>query len=111
LSVFDADLNGTDVPHGKPDRTLFLIAAKALNTPPAECLVVEDASAGIEAARDGGTVGLGIARLGDEALLHAADADLVVTASIRSIRTSLPMACCGSDPIRRHRFMHDAPYS
>jgi beta-phosphoglucomutase len=79
LSVFDADLSGTDVPHGKPDPTLFLLAAKALGTSPAECLVVEDAPAGIQAARAGGMAGLGIARLGDEALLHAADADLVVT--------------------------------
>jgi beta-phosphoglucomutase-like phosphatase (HAD superfamily) len=79
LSVFDADLSGTDVAHGKPDPALFLLAAKALNTPPAECLVVEDAPAGIRAARAGGMAGLGIARLGDEALLHAADANLVVT--------------------------------
>jgi len=79
LSIFDADLSGTDVPRGKPDPALFLLAAKALNTPPAECLVVEDAPAGILAARAGGMAGLGIARLGDEALLHAADANLVVT--------------------------------
>ncbi len=79
LSVFDADLSGTDVPHGKPDPTLFLLAAKALDTPPVECLVIEDAPAGIQAARAGGMAGLGIARLGDEALLHAADAELVVT--------------------------------
>jgi HAD superfamily hydrolase (TIGR01509 family) len=79
LSVFDADLSGTDVAHGKPDPALFLLAAKALNTPPAECLVVEDAPAGVRAARAGGMAGLGIARLGDEALLQAADANLVVT--------------------------------
>src|SRR4051794_6290219 len=79
LSVFDADLSGTDVPHGKPDPTLFLLAAKALDIPPAQCLVVEDAPAGILAAHAGGMAGLGIARLGDEALLHAAGADLVVT--------------------------------
>jgi len=79
LSIFDADLSGTDVPRGKPDPALFLLAAKALNVPPAQCLVVEDAPAGIEAARAGGMAALGIARLGDEALLRAAAADLVVT--------------------------------
>src|SRR3954469_4740089 len=79
LSVFDADLSGTDVPHGKPDPALFLLAAEALDIPPAQCLVVEDAPAGILAARAGGMAALGIARLGDEALLHAAGADLVVT--------------------------------
>jgi HAD superfamily hydrolase (TIGR01509 family) len=78
-SIFDADLSGTDVPRGKPDPALFLLAAKALQIPPARCLVVEDAPAGIKAARAGGMTSLGIARLGDEALLRAAQADLVVT--------------------------------
>ena len=79
LSIFEADLSGADVPRGKPDPALFLLAARALNVPPAQCLVIEDAPAGIEAARAGGMASLGIARLGDEALLHAAAADLVVT--------------------------------
>lgn len=79
LSLFDADLSGTDVPRGKPDPALFLLAAKALDIPPSECVVFEDAPAGILAARAGGMKGLGIARLGDEALLHGAGADLVVT--------------------------------
>lgn len=78
-SIFDADLSGTDVPRGKPDPALFLLAAKALQIPPAQCLVIEDAPAGISAARAGGMASLGIARLGDEALLRAAGADLVVT--------------------------------
>ena len=79
LSVFDADLSGTDVPRGKPDPALFLLAAKALDVPPPQCLVVEDAPSGVAAARAGGMAALGIARLGDEALLRAASADLVVT--------------------------------
>jgi beta-phosphoglucomutase len=79
LSVFDANLSGVDVPRGKPDPALFLLAAEALNIPPGQCLVVEDAPAGIEAARAGGMASIGIARLDDEALLRAAKADLVVT--------------------------------
>lgn len=79
LSIFDANLSGVDVPRGKPDPALFLLAAKALNVPAAQCLVIEDAPAGIEAARAGGMASIGIARLGDEALLQAAKADLVVT--------------------------------
>jgi beta-phosphoglucomutase len=74
LSIFDADLSGVDVPRGKPDPALFLLAAKALDIPPVQCLVVEDAPAGIRAARAGGMAALGIARLGDEALLRAAKA-------------------------------------
>jgi beta-phosphoglucomutase len=79
LSVFGADLSGRDLPRGKPDPAIFLLAAQALGIPPVQCLVVEDASAGIKAARAGGMAALGIARLGDEALLRAAGADLVVT--------------------------------
>ena len=79
LSIFDVDLSGTDVPRGKPDPALFLLAAMALKVPPTQCVVVEDAPAGIAAARAGGMASVGIARLGDEALLQAARADLVVT--------------------------------
>lgn len=79
LSLFDADLSGHEVPKGKPDPALFLLAAEAVKTPPWQCVVVEDAPAGIRAARAGGMTALGIARLGDEALLHEAGADLVVT--------------------------------
>lgn len=79
LSLFDADLSGHEVPKGKPDPALFLLAADAVKTPPGQCVVVEDAPAGIRAARAGGMTALGIARLGDEALLHEVGADLVVT--------------------------------
>jgi HAD superfamily hydrolase (TIGR01509 family) len=43
MSLFDADLSGREVPHGKPDPALFLLAAEALGMPPAHCMVVEDA--------------------------------------------------------------------
>ena len=79
MSIFTADLSGTDVPRGKPDPALFLLAAQALHVQPAQSLVVEDAPAGIVAARAGGMASVGIARLGDEELLRAAKADLVVT--------------------------------
>ena len=79
LSVFDADLSGREVPHGKPDPALFLLAAEALGMLPAHCMVVEDAPSGIKAARAGGMAALAIARLHDEALLRDAGADLVLT--------------------------------
>jgi HAD superfamily hydrolase (TIGR01509 family) len=77
--IFDADLSGRDVAHGKPHPDIFLLAAAALAVAPAACVVVEDAPAGIQAARAGGMAALGIARLHDAALLQAAGADLVVT--------------------------------
>jgi beta-phosphoglucomutase-like phosphatase (HAD superfamily) len=43
-------------------------------------VVVEDAPAGIEAAKAGGMMALGVARLNDDELLEAAGADLVVKA-------------------------------
>ena len=98
LSVFDADLSGTDVPRGKPDPALFLLAAKALGIPPPQCLVVEDAPAGIAAARAGGMAALGIARLGDEALLRAASADLVVTSLDQVDTAAIPAGILRTRP-------------
>lgn len=79
LSAFDADLSGAEVPHGKPAPDLFELAARTLGMPADECLVIEDAPAGVEAAHAGGMQAVGIARLGDEALLAGAKAELVVT--------------------------------
>lgn len=87
LDCFDANLCGQDVRRGKPDPELFLLAAAALGVVPTGCLVVEDAPAGIEAAKRGGMAGLGVARLsGAAAMLRAAGADLVV-ASLDEVAT------------------------
>ena len=60
-SLFDAISDGHSVERQKPAPDLFLHAAQQLGLSPAECIVVEDAAAGIEAARAGGfrSVGLG----------------------------------------------------
>lgn len=60
-SLFDAISDGYSVERAKPAPDLFLHAAGQLGLPPSECVVVEDAAAGIEAARAGGfrSVGLG----------------------------------------------------
>jgi HAD superfamily hydrolase (TIGR01509 family) len=76
--LFHTDLSGRDVPHGKPAPDLFLLAAAALATPPEACLVLEDAPAGIQAARAAGMQALGIARAGEDATLAEAGATLVV---------------------------------
>ena len=77
--AFAADLSGREVSRGKPDPEIFLAAAEALDLAPGECFVVEDAVAGIEAAKAGGMAALGVARADDAELLTAAGADLVVT--------------------------------
>ena len=79
LDLFDANVNGRAVPHGKPDPAIFLAAADALGLPPECCFVVEDASAGVAAARAGGMYAIGVARHDDAAALHAEGADIVTT--------------------------------
>ena len=54
LNAFDAITDGNDIIRSKPDPEVFLKAAKMLGLKPEECLVVEDAQAGIQAAHDGG---------------------------------------------------------
>ena len=58
---FDAIADGTDIQNSKPHPEVFLLAAQRLGFNPDECLVVEDAKAGIEAATRGGfeSAGLG----------------------------------------------------
>jgi beta-phosphoglucomutase len=79
FDYFDANVCGRDLRRGKPDPEIFLLAAEELRTAPSVCFVVEDAPAGIEAAKAGGMTGLGVARHHDASLLSAAGADLVVT--------------------------------
>jgi HAD superfamily hydrolase (TIGR01509 family) len=58
-------ISAEDVRAGKPDPEVFLVAAARLGVPPARCVVVEDAAAGIEAARRAGmrSVGVGSGRV------------------------------------------------
>ena len=58
--AFDAVADGNAIRNSKPDPEVFLLAAKLLNLSPANCLVVEDADAGVQAALDGGMRVLGV---------------------------------------------------
>jgi beta-phosphoglucomutase-like phosphatase (HAD superfamily) len=79
LDYFDADVSGRDFAHGKPDPEIFLTAAHELGVEARCAMVLEDASAGVEAAKAGGMAAIGIARADDAGLLTAAGADIVVT--------------------------------
>ena len=57
---FDAVADGNHIKNSKPDPEVFLLAAKMLNIPPENCLVVEDADAGVEAALNGNMKVLGV---------------------------------------------------
>ena len=65
---------------GKPESDIFTTAAFNLGTIPAESIVVEDATSGVEAGRNGGFgLVIGLARENNQKELLANGADLVVT--------------------------------
>ncbi|MFC2127970.1 beta-phosphoglucomutase [Bacteroidota bacterium] len=70
LDAFTAIVDGNDVSLAKPDPEVFLIAAKKLQLKPENCFVIEDAAAGIEAARRAKMISIGI---GEEDMLGKAD--------------------------------------
>ena len=77
---FDAVADGNQITHSKPDPEVFLLGAKLLNLDPKNCMVVEDADAGVEAALNGGmrVLGVGSASANPKATFTAAslaDAD------------------------------------
>lgn len=63
--VFDAVSDGANITRSKPDPEVFLKAAEFLGIEPHECLVVEDARAGIDAAKAGGMKAAGLGEAGD----------------------------------------------
>ena len=54
LPSFGALATGDEVAHGKPAPDLFLLAARRLGVPPAECLALEDSAAGVQSAQAAG---------------------------------------------------------
>ncbi|MFA5815016.1 MAG: beta-phosphoglucomutase [Bacteroidales bacterium] len=59
-AAFDSIVDGNRVANAKPDPEVFLIAAADLKLEPKDCLVFEDAIAGVEAAHNGGMKCIGI---------------------------------------------------
>ena len=59
-AAFDAVVTGDEVTRGKPDPQCFLIGARELGGKPEGCLVLEDAYAGICAARAAGMIVIGV---------------------------------------------------
>ncbi len=59
-SEFDTIIDGTMIVHTKPDPEIFLLAAHKLGIKPSECLVFEDAEAGVEAALAAGMKCVGV---------------------------------------------------
>ncbi|MGH8296918.1 MAG: HAD-IA family hydrolase, partial [Steroidobacteraceae bacterium] len=82
-ALFDARVDGIDIDarglKGKPDPDAFLECAAALGAAPARSVLIEDASAGVEAGRRGGFgLVIGVDRGGNREALAASGADMVV---------------------------------
>lgn len=68
--LFDAVIDGTKVSKAKPDPEVFLAASTELALPPSDCVVFEDAEAGVQAGKAAGCRVVGI---GSPDILGAAD--------------------------------------
>lgn len=75
-NLFDAIVSGNDIEKGKPAPDIFLLASKMLSLETEECIVFEDAMLGVEAAKKGGFVCVGVDRYKRPERL--AKADLVI---------------------------------
>ena len=75
--LFDAVVDGTMITHSKPDPEIFLLAAQKVGVAPSQCIVFEDAEAGVEAALAAGMKCVGV---GSEVQLGKANAIVKTTA-------------------------------
>jgi alpha,alpha-trehalose phosphorylase len=73
--MFDAVVDGTHIQRSKPDPEVFTLAGMRVNVPPQQCLVVEDAAAGVDAGLAAGmhVLAVGSAVTHPRASLRAAD--------------------------------------
>ncbi|WP_149303988.1 beta-phosphoglucomutase [Pareuzebyella sediminis] len=70
ISYFNTIIDGNNVTKAKPDPEVFLLAAQELGVRPQECVVFEDAVAGIQAAKNASMTSIGI---GDAKILAEAN--------------------------------------
>jgi beta-phosphoglucomutase len=70
LHYFDAIIDGNNISKGKPDPQVFQMGADATNCKPEECVVFEDALAGVQAGKAGGMKVIGV---GSGEILKEAD--------------------------------------
>ncbi len=75
---FEATVAGDEVTRCKPDPEIYLTAAAKLGLAPCECIVFEDAEAGIEAAKRAGMKVVALATTFDREFLATTDADMII---------------------------------
>lgn len=86
LPVPEVLVTSDDVTNGKPHPEPYLKGAEQMGVKPAECLVIEDAPAGIQSARAGGMKVIGMASTYGAEKLREADA---VVRGFAGLRVSL----------------------
>ena len=93
---FAAVVSMEDTTKGKPDPEVFLLAAQKLEVEPRRCLVIEDAPAGVQAAKAGGMKCVGVTFVGHHSAetLAEAGADLVVS-SLEELKFERIRSICG----------------
>lgn len=75
---FDVKVCGDDVTRCKPDPEIYLTAARKLGFEPSECLVFEDAKAGVEAARNAGMKVVALTTSSPREAVEAMHADRII---------------------------------
>lgn len=75
---FDAIVAGDQVTKCKPDPEIYLTAAAKLGLKPSECIVFEDAEAGIEAGKRAGMVVVALATTFPREFLESTEADMII---------------------------------
>ncbi|HEV3235971.1 MAG TPA: HAD family phosphatase [Gemmataceae bacterium] len=92
---FEAIVSMEDTQRGKPDPQVFQVAAARLAVSPAQCVVMEDAVAGVQAAKAGGMrcIAVRFVPHHSEEKLHQAGADMIVDSlekvSVETVRLLL----------------------
>jgi beta-phosphoglucomutase len=84
-NCFQAIVHGEEVKEGKPSPQIYLLAAKRLKVKPGNCVVIEDAIAGVAGAKRGGMKSVAVTNSHTREALK--DADLVVD-SLENVRVS-----------------------
>jgi len=86
LPVPDVLICADDIAHGKPDPEGYLTAARRVGAVPSQCVVIEDAPAGLQAARAAGMRAIGISGTHSAAALSGAD---FVVARLNALRVTV----------------------
>jgi HAD superfamily hydrolase (TIGR01509 family) len=86
--TFEAVVSGDDVDHSKPDPAIYLTAARRIGVSPAECVAIEDAPAGVEAAKRAGMRCIAVTNSVAREQLQTAD--LIVTSLAHDLSPVLP---------------------